>query len=156
MEWSIENYQTKGLPRPHIVADESLRYQDGKFYLHPRTPIPWQSQPMFKYGGKLQLIQEHEKHIYDNNLCPFCGITFKEAEDAIRWVTNKSIPTENGPSVLSDFYPFHLECMKQGRIFCPYMRNLQDKDFEIGIIDKLRQDAVEQIESLVLKNDKDF
>ena len=50
--------------------------------------------------------------------------------------------------VFSDSYPHHLECMKQARIFCPFMRTLIDKNFETGEYDILRSNHFKHIEML--------
>ena len=39
----------------------------------------------------------------------------------------------NRDLVPSDFHPFHLKCMKQARVYCPFMRTLKDEEFEISL-----------------------
>ena len=46
--------------------------------------------------------------------------------------------SKNGDRVFSDIHPFHLECMKQGRIFCPHMKETKDEEFEVGTFKELR------------------
>jgi hypothetical protein len=45
--------------------------------------------------------------------------------------------------------------MKQGRIFCPHMRGLEDKDFEIGLYEELKSNAIKDVEeSKKIRNEK--
>lgn len=150
--WNSENANVKGLPRPHFITPESFHYKETqnfknpfRRYLHKIIPIPWQSLPKFEFPTGLNLILENEKKVISDSLCAYCGIQFNDDSLAIRWITQNLSPEENGARVRSDSYPFHLECMKQARIFCPFMRTLSDKDFEIEKYKKLRKDAENDI-----------
>jgi hypothetical protein len=45
--------------------------------------------------------------------------------------------------------------MEQARIFCPFMRKLNDEDFETGTYKKLKQNAINDvIKSKELRNEK--
>jgi hypothetical protein len=138
--YNEESKKSIGLPRPYVDVDESLYKKNNVFHLHKRVPIPWQSEPA-GLDNFLNIIHENEDKIYSMNLCPYCGKQFLPDEESIRWISKKRIPKHNGPSVFSDSHPFHIECMKQARIFCPFMRNTKDKEFEIGLFYKLKIDA---------------
>ena len=138
--YNEESVNYVGLPRPYVDTEESLYKKDGKFHLHKRVPIPWQSKPA-NAGHFLNIVHENEDKIYGLNLCPYCGKDFLPNEESIRWISKKRIPQFEGPSVFSDSHPFHIECMKQGRIFCPFMRQIDDSEFEVGPFYKLKIDA---------------
>jgi hypothetical protein len=80
----------------------------------------------------LRLIETNEDLVLQNNLCAYCGIKIEDNEIVIRWANNEVKPSKNGVRVFSDYHPFHQNCMKQARIYCPFMRNTQDEEFEIG------------------------
>lgn len=143
LEWQEDKIDYSGIPRPFSKVPKSRQFKNNNFFLHPRVPIPWQSYPIFEDGRELGLIDENEKQVYSKNLCPYCGINFLPEETVIRWTTTDRIPEKNGPRVLSDSYPFHINCMKQGRIFCPHMRKTKDTEFEIGPYWQLRKNAID-------------
>lgn len=139
LEWSETNYTHTGLPRPFA------RYKKGNIKnLATKTPIPWQSYPDVE-TSKIRMIDKHEDLVWVEGRCAFCGIIFKKGENAIRWVTLEQMPTKRTLKVFSDYHPFHPECMRQTRIFCPYMRTLSDKEFENGQFSKLKENAKNQI-----------
>ena len=118
-EWSEDNKSQTGLPRPHAIV------------MDRKCPIPWQSAPNYK-SKKLLLIQEHEDRVYSENLCAFCGLEIKAEEESIRWTNEEGVLTGLKDRVPSDNHPFHLECMRQGRIFCPFMKNVLYSEFQIS------------------------
>jgi len=119
-EWSEDNKSQIGLPRPNAIVMDRKR------------PIPWQSAPNYE-SGKLLLIQEHEDKVYSENLCAFCGIEIQPNEESIRWTNEEGVLTGLKDRVPSDNHPFHLDCMRQGRIFCPFMSKILNKEFETGL-----------------------
>ena len=140
------------MPRPFAVPPKnfqanpshSLKLKNG-FYLHPKIPVPWQSKPVWTdMGGVFNVIEEHEQIIYEKNLCGYCGIQIKNDEECLRWIGDDSeyIPNDKqGPRVFSDTHPLHIECMKQAKIFCPYMRERPSEEFETGPFNILKQHA---------------
>jgi|694.fasta_scaffold65866_5 hypothetical protein len=142
--WNFETGEQTGLPRPHVIVPESLYFvkktkinNPFKRYLHKIVPIPWQSIPKFfdNTGGLLSVNIDHEKKVITDNLCSYCGLGFNKDEICSRWISQNISPSEDGikaPRVFSDSYPQHLECMKQTRRFCPFMRILLEEDFEYG------------------------
>jgi hypothetical protein len=167
--WSGENAEVTGLPRPYVVTPERLHFNktlnfSNKFnrYLHKIVPIPWQSIPLFinEGAGLLSVHIEHEKKVIVDNLCGYCGNGFKNKELCCRWISNTNPLSENGtevPRVYSDVYPLHLECMKQARKFCPFMRTLSEKDFEFlehsTLLKKIQEELKEPIKLEDSKND---
>jgi hypothetical protein len=140
--WNEKNKDKEGLPRP--IAITTYNYSEyRRLGLAKKVPIPWQSKPAFKEKMLLSLNIENENKIYKNEVCPYCGIKFQNNDNTIRWITSdfKKV-TEIGPVVFSDFYPFHIECMKQARTFCPFMKKLKDIDFEKGPFIKLKNNAI--------------
>jgi len=118
-EWSEDNKSQVGLPRPHAIV------------MDRKCPIPWQSAPN-PDTDKLLLIQKNENKVYPENLCAFCGIEIQYNEEAIRWTNETGVLSEIKDRVPSDNHPFHIECMRQGRIFCPFMKNVSYSEFQIS------------------------
>ena len=166
--WNKETSEIRGLPRPYVKVNKLYYFlkpvgfkNKFKRYLHTVVPIPWQSIPLFdNFGALLDVNVDHESEVVKNGLCAYCGIKFKEKEICIRWTTQNFMPTIDGKSnnldkdifsrsrVFSDSYPHHLECMKQARIFCPFMRTLIDKNFETGEYDILKDNHFKHIKML--------
>jgi len=146
--WQESDIDTVGLPRPFATPNRKD--------LAKKVPIPWQSEDRFQSLGHLGLNEKNEDLVYENNLCPYCGIKINDKEIVTRWYTcNLILVNKNYRWVYSDLHPFHLECMKQGRIFCPHMRGLQDLDFETGTYKELKQNAINDvIKSKELRNEK--
>ena len=146
--WQESDIDTVGLPRPFATPNRKD--------LAKKVPIPWQSEDRFQSLGHLGLNKKNEDLVYENNLCPYCGIKINDKEIVTRWYTcNLILVNKNYRWVYSDLHPFHLECMKQGRIFCPHMRGLQDLDFETGTYKELKQNAINDvIKSKELRNEK--
>ena len=139
--WSEENKSNTGLPRPFSYTFKSEKIRK-KFNIAKIVPIPWQSKAVFKNETFLNLNEENEEQIYINNLCPYCGIKINSDEIVTRWKTMDLEELSKKDSlVYSDIHPFHIECMKQGRIFCPFMKTLADDDFEFGKFQELRNHA---------------
>lgn len=136
VEWSQETKKTIGLPRPFAKYKKGV----GRFNLPLKTPIPWQSEPDLSMGG-IRLIKENEEKVYAGNLCAYCGVDFLKNEKVIRWTTLDKPLSKDGDRVFSDLHPFHLECMRQARIFCPHMKTTTDDEFELGTFEELRARA---------------
>jgi hypothetical protein len=141
IEWSETNKNFKGLPRP--FAKYGNGFPNPK-KLASKTPIPWQSAPDIEHGF-IDLEKENEKKVWSENLCAFCGLGFKETEQSIRWTTINKPLSKDGDRVFSDLHPFHIECMRQARIFCPHMKTTTDDEFEIGPYSQMRANAHAQI-----------
>jgi hypothetical protein len=95
------------------------------------------------------LNQENEKLVYLEGRCGYCGIKFIDNDECSRWIIVD--PTQNdstGPRVFSDTHPLHIECMKQARVFCPFMRQRENDEFEHGIYKDLRQNFIDTTPNL--------
>jgi hypothetical protein len=138
--WSEQTKDLLGLPRPYVKTPIKAIFKKGVFFLHQRIPMPWQTKPNFR-TRPISLIKENESKVYKESLCSYCGIKFIDTDFVVRWTATDVIPTENGPRVKSDIHPHHIECMKQARIFCPYMRKTQDSEFEFGLYSDLRNNV---------------
>ena len=153
LKWSEENKNIIGLPRPYSEPDESIYFHGDRFFVHKKIPIPWQSMPAKDLDRPIDLILENEKRVMAEGLCGYCGIKFLSEDNVVRWISFDKMATEIGPRVLSDSYPFHLECMKQARIFCPHMRETEDIEFEYGVYNKLLENFNNSLEK-ILKGEK--
>jgi hypothetical protein len=157
--WSQENSEITGLPRPYAITPDRLHFRkplnfsnNFKRYLHKIVPIPWQSVPLFINGnyGLLSINIEHEKKVITHNLCGYCGNGFNDKDLCSRWISNTKKLSEDGVDsfrVYSDVYPLHLECMKQARRFCPFMRTLSEADFEFSEHSILLKKIKEELEN---------
>jgi DNA polymerase III epsilon subunit-like protein len=129
-QWDENNKKIVGLPRPFFTVNKKI---SEKKKLHKKFPLPWQSEPGtvdFETGNfNLKLIQSNEDIVSKNNLCAYCGVKIEDNEDVIRWKKDDLL---TGDKVPSDYHPFHKKCMKQARIYCPFMRKAEDKEFEFG------------------------
>jgi hypothetical protein len=149
-KWQESDVDTVGLPRPFALPTRKD--------LAKKVPIPWQSEDRFESLNHLGLNLKNEDKVYIESLCPYCGIKIDDEEIITRWTTY-DLPLFNRDHrwVYSDLHPFHIECMKEGRIFCPYMRKLKDKDFEIGIYKKLKVKSIKDVErSKQIRNEKNI
>ena len=136
---------TTGLPRPWALTAGAKTNEQ----LAKKVPIPWQSVPNFKTLGVLGLNIVNEKSVYENGLCPYCGIKLNDNETTQKWTpTLVELTTELNGKVFSDFYSFHLECMDQARMFCPFMKKLKDKNFKIGLHKDLKQEALSDVNKI--------
>lgn len=149
--WSQVNSNNIGLPRPAYVVPPEFYYKKSnrlknkfKKYLHKIIPIPWQSIPVFDEKGRVFKVNvENEKKAILNNLCSYCGVSLNDFDICIRWTGQNKLAKASGPRVLSDSFPFHIECMKQARIFCPFMRELNESEFKIDNYVCLKKEAEE-------------
>jgi hypothetical protein len=146
-EWNDKNASTIGLPRPYYEVSKSF-INKSKINLARVVPIPWQSKAVFTENPiptVFNVIEENEKRVCIEGLCGYCGIKFEDYDKCIRWIGTKplvlsDLPNDGqGPRVFSDTHPLHLECMKQARIFCPFMRIRSDLEFEYGIFSELKK-----------------
>ena len=135
MFWSEKNSNFLGLPRPYYLPDPKWYVKNKKKYLHKKIPIPYQSKPGTKNSSPISLNIENEKKVIKEALCSYCGIHIEDNEKSIRWMIEKVNFQNNIKKDLvpSDFHPLHLICMKQARIYCPFMRTLKDKDFDVRL-----------------------
>jgi hypothetical protein len=140
--WSGKNKRKLGLPRPYAPFRPSL-ITPGKLKLSLKFPIPWQSRPR-KKSNAIELIYENELLVYKENRCAYCGIIFSKDEITIRWLTLEA-PIDNVSRVFSDYHPFHIECMEEARIYCPFMRTTKDHEFEVDTFKTLRNKADELV-----------
>jgi|694.fasta_scaffold39257_2 hypothetical protein len=152
--WNEETKNSLGLPRPGLrVPKEFWFFKNHRlplkndFFIHKLIPIPWQSRPVFNEKKQaFSVIEENEKLVYLNKICAYCAVPFLEDEQCTRWSGADLTESPNdgqGPRVFSDTYPFHIECMKQARIFCPFMRFKEDGEFEHGRFIDLEKKAIE-------------
>jgi hypothetical protein len=130
-EWSESSIKKTGLPRPYLVVPKKYYFKNNKRYLAKKIPIPYQSTP--GENTPIDLNIENEEYVVSNDLCSYCGLSIDKDSDSIRWMIEKEKDVDNDSKdfVPSDFRPFHIECMRQARIYCPFMRTLKDSDFEI-------------------------
>jgi len=156
--WNESLKKFIGLPRPsYLVPEKFYKRYDSKlplvknFYLHKQVPVPFQSRPVFKEEGLIafNLIIENEHFIYKNNICPYCATIIEKKEICVRWIGEENYKIQpkldSGPRVFSDLFPFHIECMQQARIFCPFMRFINEERFEYGLYEELRKKAEQHL-----------
>lgn len=142
-EWSKNGIDHIGLPRPFFTISKDFA-KLFNFKMPKKVPVPWQSFPGVyaeQIKGFFSIILTNESQVYNNNLCAYCGIKILNDENCIRWTNSQGKPSEEGPAVASDSHPFHFECMKQARIFCPHMKTQTDDTFEVGTFESLRKNA---------------
>jgi len=132
VEWSNNNFKSTGLPRPYSNVPENFYIKNKKRFLAKKIPIPYQSLPGNSERG-IRLNMENEKESINKDLCAYCGIKINNKELSIRWKIELEADFfyEQLDFVPTDFHPFHLECMRQARIYCPFMRTLKDEVFDI-------------------------
>jgi len=130
-EWSLKNIKKTGLPRPFYIVPKNYYFKNNKRYLAKKIPIPYQSTP--GENEPIRLNIENEEYVVSNDLCSYCGLDIDKNSDSVRWMIEKEKDVENNSRdfVPSDFRPFHIECMRQARIYCPFMRTLDDSSFDI-------------------------
>lgn len=149
LQWNENTKNILGIPRPFFIVHKFWRKRKNKIYLSQKIPIPWQSIAVFDSSGQmLGLDKEKEQLVYKNDLCPYCGIKIEQSEYVIRWTNENFTDYSDDGKVFSDIHPFHIECMKQTRIFCPFMRTTIDKEFELGLFIDLKNNATSYIKSL--------
>ena len=158
--WTEESSEVVGLPRPYYDISElflkEVKVHNSRFiYKHKRVPIPWQSVPIFgrkdipsisnPKPGNLGLILNREVRVYDESLCGYCGVKFKDEDLCIRWTSIKGL---QGMHIQSDHLPMHEKCMRQGRVFCPFMQTTEDYEFEKGTYKDLRVNAEPDMQAI--------
>lgn len=157
LEWSDNLLNFIGLPRPFFNISKDRQKQSSPYklvlknnlYLHKKVPIPWQSIPFFTENRLLGLNQKNEALVHKEGRCGYCGIKFIDTDECSRWkVVDPNQNDTTGPRVFSDTYPLHPECMKQARIFCPFMRQRKDSEFENGIYKDLLQNFIDTTPNL--------
>jgi hypothetical protein len=140
VEWSETNKDNTGLPRPFAYTVNKKR-KDIK--ISKIVPIPWQSLSRFNTGHLLGLNEENEKKVFIEDLCGYCGVKIEKNENVARWTNFKIFNNSKDKAlVFSDIHPLHIECMKQARIFCPFMKTVKEKDFEYGNFYILKEKAI--------------
>lgn len=143
-EWTENDINFTGLPRPFKVFDKKY-YSNINVKLTKKFPIPWQSKPVFFNSQDkviFNVIEENESRVIQESLCGYCGIKIENDEYCTRWnADDKYIPNKTGDRVKSDYSPLHLECMKQARIFCPFMRTVPEKEFQYDIFEQLKKNT---------------
>lgn len=146
--WTEVTFTFKGLPRPFAIPNSTARSRI-KGVLAKKVPIPWQSFSRLHEGRALGVIKKHEAEVWNNNVCAYCGLNFKDKELAIIWTAypdkNKFIEQTR---VFSDYLPFHIQCMKETRIFCPHMKLTKNDEFKIGTY----EDVLKESKSYLLNN----
>lgn len=144
-KWSKSSKDVVGLPRPFYIVESSFLNKIS-FRLAKKLPIPWQSLPIFdeKTSTVFNVIEENEVVVFSDGVCGYCGVKFNDYDNCSRWVVERGTPSVDGkstPNVFSDNYPLHFECMRQARIFCPFMKLRNETEFEYGIFLKLKEHA---------------
>jgi len=150
--WKDNDIYFTGLPRPFLDIFKLNSNKMKKWKLAKKIPVPWQSKPMINEKDPVfNVIYENEDRVIPENLCGYCGIKILDDDFVIRW-TDKSMVLVDGkiqePRVSSDTMPMHLECMKQSRIFCPYMQKTKDSEFEYGDFYTLKNNGLKDIEDI--------
>jgi hypothetical protein len=144
-KWSKSNSKIVGLPRPfYAINDFFLKVPS--FRLAKKIPVPWQSLPVFDKEKitVFNVIEENESLVISDGRCGYCGIKFNAYDDCSRWTIEKGTPSLDGKTssnVFSDNYPLHKECMRQARIFCPFMKLRNETEFEYGTFLTLKENA---------------
>ena len=152
LEWKDHLKNQLGLPRPYFKIDKEF-IKSTSINVSRVIPVPWQSYPIFNKETKqaFRIIEDNELEVYAKNKCVYCGIAIDDIDLAIRWVGYEKIidikdkPGKDGPRIYSDFSPLHIECMKQTRIFCPFMKKLDESVFEYGYYKDLKNNAINYI-----------
>lgn len=133
MLWSKATASVRGTPRPYAnVPKETIKRLHTGLKIARKVPIPYQSESNFS-SGLLLLNPDREKEVIEKGLCAYCGLGFLDDELCTIWITypEERLFTET-TRVFSDHFPFHVECMKETRIFCPHMNRAHDFEFKIG------------------------
>lgn len=136
----------RGMPRPRQNVIKELWSRNGKRYLAKIVPIPWQSLAKFDIDGSFRVNIRNEHKVFRMNLCPYCGIKINDQDICVRWLSpdkHSNIITES--RVPSDIHPFHINCMKEGRKYCPFLREEPEDNFEYGEYHILKDNALKQL-----------
>jgi hypothetical protein len=157
--WSETNKNKKGLPRPYAIIPTNFVPKitmklRNNFYLHSKIPIPWQSAPLFSQrGGTLQLDINNESLAVTEGLCGYCGIGFTQDDQFVRWAHKNDLMQDR---VGTDYLPLHPACMKQARIFCPFMRQVPKEDFVYGKYATVLPEAVLAVKKIDKEQVREF
>jgi hypothetical protein len=152
-QWTETTSKKLGLPRPFMWGKKdfvskpfwSVTQKPGFI----KVPIPWQSSP--KNPRVISLISENEERVYTEGLCAFCGVPFYPDDVTTLWVNYEKKPSKNGSRVFSDHYPFHLQCMRQVRVYCPYMKTTLDNEYVTGTYSELKEVFNKHFKDEILK-----
>jgi hypothetical protein len=144
-KWSEYNKDTTGVPRPFYILSNFF-LKNAPFKIAKKIPVPWQSLPIFNDETLtvFNVIEKNESLVISDGRCGYCGIKFKDFDSCSRWTIERGTPSidgKKGPNVFSDNYPLHKECMRQARIFCPFMKLRNDTEFEFGTFLELKKHA---------------
>jgi hypothetical protein len=149
MIWNENNKNIQGLPRPkYNVSQNYIDKFNNK--IRKMIPVPWQSKPIFNdTGTAFNVIKENEQKILLENICGYCSLNFLNDEYCYRWKSdnpeNIEINYDKGPRVFSDISPLHIKCMKQARIFCTFLNQRPNSEFEYGQYQDLKQNFLNSI-----------
>ena len=174
LKWNDSTKDTVGLPRPSYDVPQEYRHKEyddyddlnkvrvlnlkQKVYLHRKIPVPWNTSPKFmkkneeNLSGFFQIDIDKEKKVLTENICMFCGKEFNIEENSIRYRVVHDKIEDGTRFIFSDISPYHEECMRQIRIYCPFMRTRADDEFESGKNNFLKINALNQL-NLLKNND---
>ena len=146
-EWTEKDKDTSGLPRPFKRISQAYKEKIEKFIIARIVPIPWQSIPVFseETGQPLSVNKENEANVFLQNKCPYCGVQFSDEEVCVRWMIPLETKERINALVASDSFPFHPECMRQARIFCPHMKKTENSEFEKGTFFELKIKCMDEL-----------
>jgi hypothetical protein len=131
-----------GFNRPTVSLPKNFIQKSKYGKLLNKFPIPWQSVPIFSNSGTVfNVIEENEKLTFLKERCPYCGLQFNISDLVLRWTKESKNPTPEGPQIFSDNLPLHKQCMAMARKFCPFMRTVEDSEFEYGTYKDIKPNA---------------
>ena len=130
-QWSVENFQREGLPRPRAerpgLDGSVVRYQV------PGAATPGPEGPLPDGRAEIRILAEHR--------CPMCLEQFKPGQTAVRWKGHHDNRPSDGAT---DIFPFHVQCMDNiVRRQCPHFTEDPDRydrlsDYEQGPYEQIR------------------
>jgi hypothetical protein len=131
-----------GFERPSISLPKNFIQVSKYGKLLKKFPIPWQSVPVLSPNGTVfNVIEENEQLTFLEERCPYCGLAFNSLDAVSRWTKESENPTLNGSNIISDNLPLHKKCMKKARVFCPFMRTVDESEFEYGDYKNIKPNA---------------
>ena len=131
-----------GFDRPVISLPKNFIQVRKYGKLLKKFPIPWQSVPILSSSGTVfNVIEENEKLTFLDERCPYCGLNFNVLDLVSRWTKESKNPTLTDSQIFSDNLPLHIKCMKMARKFCPFMRTVDDLEFEYGTYEEIKPNA---------------
>lgn len=142
--WTKHNATYRGLPRPYSATHDLIKIilAVKNLKIANKVPIPWQSFSRFDQNYSLGIIAEHEAEVVEKGTCAYCGLGFEKNDECTIWINYpEKSPAKLKARVFSDHFPFHLECMRETRVFCPHMQTTQDEEFKVGLYENLLQEA---------------